>query len=576
MPTQMSNTGSHEEYPEIFRNLVECSPDVTIIVDADSTIRYVSPSAERMLGYQADGLLGTRLADYLHPSASLPGVQGSRPFQDELESGSAERLEFTMRHADGSWRCLEAVGADLRPGPEPEIGEKAYYVRDVTRRKAAEKELLHRAFHDHLTGLANRALFMDRLEHTLILSTRRDTPVTVLFVDLDDFKAVNDDFGHGVGDLLLKMVGQRLRACLRPGDTVARLGGDEFAVLLEDAARAGSAANVANRIAEALQEPISWSGHTLFVTASVGLASSGPTLGDAEELLHAADTAMYRAKKSGKARHEIFEEGMPEETRWHPKLENDLKRAFERGEFRVYYQPEIDLESGEIFGMEALLRWEHPSRGLIPPLEFISLIEENGLIVPIGRRVLQEACREALSWQQGHPDTKFSVSVNLSARQLQPGLIDTVAGILAETGLPAETLILEITESLLVEDNERVLETLRGLKDIDVQIAIDDFGTGYSAFSYLERFPVDYLKIDQSFVRKLNNGAQSPTSLMPLLVDLTQNLGIKAVAEGVETATQLEKLREMGCDMVQGYYFSEPLPGRAVSELLNTSSSSDS
>ena len=574
MPTQMPNMGPHEKYPEIFRSLVERSPDVTIIVGADSTIRYVSPSVESMLGYQADKLLGTHLADYLHPASSLPGAQEPRLSQDELKSGSTERLEFTMRHADGSWLYLEAVGVRLQPGPEPEVEEKAYYIRDVTRHKAAEKELLHRAFHDHLTGLANRALFMDRLEHTLTLSARRNTPVTVLFVDLDGFKAVNDDFGHGVGDLLLKMVGQRLRSCLRPGDTVARLGGDEFAILLEDAAQAGSAANVANRIAGALQEPISWSGHTLFVTASVGLASSGPTLDNAEELLNAADIAMYRAKKSGKAHHEVFEEGMSAETRRYPKLEDDLKNAFERGEFKVYYQPEIDLESGKIFGMEALLRWEHPSRGLISPLEFISLIEENGLIVPIGRRVLQEACREALSWQEGHSGAKFSVSVNLSARQLQPGLTNTVAGILAETGLPAEALILEITESLLVEDNERVSETLWGLKEIGVQLAIDDFGTGYSALSYLERFPVDYLKIDQSFVRKLNNRAQSPASLMPLLVDLTHTLGIKAVAEGVETATQLEKLREMGCDMVQGYYFYEPLTGQAVFKLLNTSSSS--
>ena len=558
--------GALGEDQGLFRDLVERSPDVLMVVDAGSTISYVNPSVEEMLGYEAGTLVGTALSGYLHPS-SLGGLRDGFPAREEAAGSSSGRLEFTMRHADGSWRYLEAASAGLRA--DAEAGERAYYVRDVTRRKAAEQELLQRAFHDQLTGLANRALFIDRLEHALVLAVRREAPVTVLFVDLDDFKAVNDDFGHGAGDMLLTMVAQRLRACLRPGDTVARFGGDEFVVLLEDAARAGSAANVANRIAAVLREPISWSGHTLFVTASVGVASSGPYLKDAEELLHAADSAMYRAKEGGKARHEVFEEGMPAEARGHLKLEGDLKRAFERGEFRVYYQPEVDIETGGIVGMEALLRWEHPRRGVVHPLEFVALAEENGLIVPIGRWVLREACRQALLWPRDHTGAKPSVSVNLSARQLQqPGLTDTVSGILEETNLPPGSLILEITESLLVEDTERVSDTLWKLKDIGVQLAIDDFGTGYSALSYLERFPADYLKIDQSFVRKLKDEDRSSAVLMPLLVDLTRTLGMKAIAEGVETAAQVERLREIGCDMAQGYYFSEPLPGEAASELL--------
>ena len=569
MTASAPNTDAPDKERRMFRDLVERSPDVSMIVDADLKIRYVSPSVESMLGYEAQTLPGTEISRYLHPK-SLAELREDGHLGETEPSG---RLELTMRHADGSWRCLEAMSAGLRidAGTGREAEERAYYVRDVTRRKAAEKELVHRALHDHLTGVANRALFMDRLEHALVLAVRREEPVTVLFVDLDGFKAVNDDFGHGAGDLVLTMVAQRLRACLRPGDTVARLGGDEFAVLLEDAARAADAASVANRIVSTLREPISWSGHTLYVTASVGVASSGPDLSAAEDLLHAADAAMYRAKEAGRARHEIFEEGLSAESRERLMLETDLRLAFERGEFRLYYQPEIDLRSGDIVSMEALLRWEHPRRGRVAPLEFISLIEENGLIVPIGRWVLGEACRQALIWRDRRRGIGPSVSVNLSARQLQqPGLVDSVVGILGETGLPPENLVLEITESTFMEDTERISDSFRELKEIGVQLAIDDFGTGYSALSYLERFSADYLKIDQSFVGKLGEEARSQAVLLPLLVDLARALGMKAIAEGVETDAQVERLREMGCDMVQGHYFSAPLSGRAASELLGT------
>ena len=568
MTIETPGSGPRSGERGLFRDLVEKSPDVSMVVGADLTIRYVSPSVGEMLGYEAEKLVGEDLSGYLHHS-SLEGLRDRFPARGEAVGSSSERLEFTTRHADGSWRYLEAVSAGLKS--DTESGERAYYVRDVTRRKAAEQELVHRAFHDQLTGLANRSLFVDRLEHTLVLAVRREAPVTVLFVDLDDFKTVNDDFGHGVGDMLLTMVAQRLRACLRPGDTVARFGGDEFVVLLEDAARAGNAANVANRIAAVLREPISWSGHTLFVTASVGVASSGPALKDAEGLLHAADSAMYRAKEAGKARYEVFEEGMSAERRGHLKLESDLKQAFERGEFRVHYQPEVDLKTGDVVAMEALLRWEHPRRGTVYPLQFVALAEENGLIVPIGRWVLKEACRQAVLWRNDGAGP--SVSVNLSARQLQqPGLTDVVAGTLDESGLPPEALILEITESLLVEDTERISDTLWRLKEIGVRLAIDDFGTGYSALSYLERFPVDYLKIDQSFVRKLRGDASSSAALLPLLVDLTRTLGIEAIAEGVETEAQAERLRAMGCGVAQGYHFSEPLPTEAASAFLERGS----
>ena len=541
--------GLQEESEALYRSLVRRSPDAILVLGADDVVRYASPSAERVLGYPAEELVGER----------FPGRLGDAGSGSGGASGASEPAKVEMLHADGSWRRLEAIGVDL-PGERGD-GGKAYYVREPRSADGAEAELAEQAFQDGLTGLANRRLFMNRLEHALASGARRPGPVHVLFLDVDDFKAINDGYGHAAGDRVLGMVAQRVRSAVRPQDTVARIGGDEFCVLLEDAPDAADVANVAERIGTALKQPVSWAGHTLFVTVSIGIASSAPDLGTAEGLLGAADRAMYRAKRGGKARFAVVEEGLPAETIRRLRLGNDLRGAIERGELRVYYQPEYLLETDEIMGMEALVRWEHPERGLILPDEFVVLAEEDGMIVPMGQWVLKEACRQAKGWQEARADGPgLSVSVNLSARQFrQPALAQTVGAVLRETGLPPSSLILEVTESFLVDD-EHALGALNGLKALGVRIAVDDFGTGYSALSYLDKFPIDFLKIDRSFVERLGGGEGGARAIVPLLVNLTRELGMRTIAEGVETEGQLEELRGMRCEVAQGYYFSEPLP----------------
>jgi diguanylate cyclase (GGDEF)-like protein len=476
-----------------------------------------------------------------------------------------------MREAHGAWRPVEAIGVNL-PG-EPGVGGEAHYIRDAARRKEGEERLVRRAFYDPLTGLASRALFLDRLSHALSGAARRGNPVAVLLLDLDDFGEVEANFGPGAGNVVLTVVGRRLEATLRPGDTLARLGADEFAVLLGDAADAPGAALVAGRISAALAEPVSWSGHTLFVTASLGVASSGPGLGTAEDLLRAAGAAMGQAKRSGKARYAVSEEGVPAEGLRRLRLEGDLRRvaADPARELSLCYQPEVALGTGNIFAVEALLRWEHPERGGIPPEAFVGLLEETGLIVPVGRWVLREACRQASLWRRQAPGRPPAVGVNLSARQLlQPALVEAVAGALREARLEPAGLLLEVTESSLVSNPEQAAETLGRLKELGVGLALDDFGTGYSSLSHLERFPVDFVKIDKSFVDRPGSEERGRRRLVPQLVGLAHALGIEAVAEGVETAEQLEELRVAGCDAAQGYYLSRPLPGSEVAALLES------
>ena len=416
--------------------------------------------------------------------------------------------------------------------------------------------MVHQALHDTLTGLPNRALFLDRLEHALARAVRGGSEVAVLFLDLDRFKTVNDSLGHAAGDRLLCTVAQRISTCMRAADTAARLGGDEFAVLLEDLVSTHEAVRVAERIIGELEAPIAVAGREVFVGASIGVATGAY---GADDLLSHADVAMYRAKAQGKGRYAMFEAGMQAEVIDRLELEADLQRAIDRGELEVFYQPIIALGTGEMAGHEALVRWRHPTRGLMVPESFIPVAEETGLVVALGRFVLCEATRQAAEWA-ATPGTELSMNVNLSGRQLEdPALLDDVTAILRETGLPAARLVLEITETVLMHDTESTIERLRALRALGVRLAVDDFGTGYSSLRYLNRFPLDVLKMAKPFVDGLGSKEENP-ALARAIIDLGSSLGLSIVAEGIERSAQLAQLRRLGCPMGQGYWFGRPLP----------------
>jgi diguanylate cyclase (GGDEF)-like protein len=445
--------------------------------------------------------------------------------------------------------------------------------RDITERKALEQQLHHQAFHDLLTGLPNRALFLDRLEHALTRANRRDSKVAVLFTDLDNFKVINDSLGHIAGDQLLVAVAERLKTCLRPEDTVARLGGDEFTILVEDIASVGEVVQLAERIAEILQPPFALEEQEVFAALSTGIALNSPAQEQPADLLRHADLAMYRAKHRGKARYEVFEPSMDAKAVERLMLETGLRRALVRQQFRVYYQPIVVLDNDRVAGVEALVRWEHPQRGLLLPEAFLSVAEETGLIVRIGQWVLREASKQARIWQERYPVTPpLTISVNLSTREFFHSKL--VAEVLDESEIDPASLQLEITEGALTTNGIYSADrTLQNLKRMGVQLAIDDFGLGYSSLSYLKRFPVDFLKIDRSFIaglgREPNGVSTKDIEIVKAMIELTHALGLRVIAEGVETSEQLARLRNMKCDFAQGNYFSEPLPSEALAVILS-------
>ena len=539
---------------ERFRALVQNSSDVIVVVDAAGTIAYVSPSIAGALGYPPEAVLGTSWIALAHPddAARLRQLSAPRP----PVPGARSTTEVRARHQDGTWRQLELISTNLRD--EPDIRGIVLNARDITERKTFEAQLQHQAFHDALTGLPNRALFLDRLAHVLT-RVRQAACVGVLFLDLDRFKVVNDSLGHAAGDQLLCAVAARLTACVRQEDTVARLGGDEFAILLSDMAEASQAVRMAERILQALDSPLHLGEHTVVTATSIGIAT-GAAGGTGADLLRDADVALYRAKTEGHGRYAVFDAAMHAQALERLKLEADLRQALERGEFEVYYQPKVALATGRLAGLEALVRWRHPQRGLVAPAAFIPLAEESGLIHPIGQWVLEEACRQTRSWREQMPDVALSISVNLSACQLrQPTLLADVARALRESGVDPCCIELEMTESVAMEDAETTITMLQQLKALGVHLAIDDFGTGYSSLGYLQRFPVDVLKIDRAFVAGLQQD-NADASIVHAVVSLGHALGLTVVAEGMETAEESDQVHALGCDLAQGYYFARPLP----------------
>jgi diguanylate cyclase (GGDEF)-like protein/PAS domain S-box-containing protein len=546
--------------------VIEVSSNAVIICSAegpDYAIEYVNPAFESITGYSATDVIGK----------SLRSLQGASQDHQNIEEISAALREKREGHAvlrnyrkDGTGYWNDLYIAPVRDD-EGEIINFVVAQYDISAVMRYEAELEFQARHDALTGLANRNLLNERLERAISNARHGGTELWVVFVDLDGFKFVNDTLGHEAGDLLLKALAERLKLAVREADTVARMGGDEFVLVLPEGVSREAGMNVIQNIMDAVAKPLHIQAHEFFLTCSIGIAAYPSDGGDAETLTKHADIAMYRAKELGRNTWQFYTASMSERTRERLEIEADLRHALERNEFALHYQPQLDLETGQVVGMEALIRWQHPRHGMIAPSRFISLAEEMGLIIPIGAWVVREACRQARAWHLAGIGN-LRVAVNLSPRQFtQRGLVQTIAATLFETGLDARYLELEVTEGVVMSDVEHAITILRELKLLGVQIAIDDFGTGYSSLSYLRRFPIDVLKIDQSFIRDISE-ADDGAAIVCAVIALARGLRLKVIAEGVETSAQLDFLRSQQCNEVQGYLFSRPLPAGEFEALL--------
>jgi diguanylate cyclase (GGDEF)-like protein/PAS domain S-box-containing protein len=546
-----------------FESLVRHSSDLITVLGPDGRIEYQSPSVERLLGRDPEGLIGERFEALL--DAADPGRLAVLLSGTPISFGSTGTVECLLRHCDGSVKPFEVQYTDLLD--EEHIRGVVLNSRDVSERKAFEQQLAHQAFHDPVTNLANRALFAERVRHAVARSRREHHSLAVLFLDLDDFKTINDSLGHAAGDQVLLEVGKRLSDCVRASDTAARFGGDEFAVLLEGLASEQEAADAAERIIEALAVPFPVSQKELSLRSSVGIAvlTSEGQATDADELIRNADAAMYIAKRDGKGVYRMFEPAMHEGVLARLELKADLQRALAAHEFELHYQPLVRLQDGKIVGFEALLRWNHPERGQVAPDEFIPFAEETGLIVPIGRWVLQEGCRQAVLLQHAASVSPrpLGMSINLSVKQLQhPDIVEHVRQALEDSGLDPARLTLEITETVVMADTEVAVVRLKQLKALGLRLAMDDFGTGYSSLSYLSRFPVDVLKMDRSFLRP--GATVESRNLASAVVAIGANMELDVVAEGIEHADQWDTLRELGIHLGQGYHFARPMDARAA------------
>ena len=517
----------------------------------------------KTIGYERDEVVGRPMGTFLTPES-----------QDSMSIAYGLLLDGERIEGERQLVTREGNLVDVFLQAQSERDEDGNYAgtratfMDITARKSLEMQLTHQAFHDPLTGLPNRMLFANRLEHALARAARNADDLALLFIDLDGFKVINDSLGHGVGDTLLVTVAEKLASCVRSIDTIARFGGDEFIVLLEECDQE-SAADTAGRIARRMSVPFDLDGHTITVTASIGIACKRSPLDTAMDLIRNADVAMYVAKQRGKSQFAIFDSGMHQRAWKRLELESDLRVAIERNEFRVHYQPIIDLKTGETREVEALVRWEHSIHGLISPAEFLPVAEETGLILPIGWWVIAEACRQVRAWQEEYPQSPpLSVAANLSPRMFhQEDLINSVSRILTETGLEPSCLKLEITEGVMMQDGDGAIETLQDLRSMGVRLSMDDFGTGYSSLAYLQRLPIDVLKIDRSFVARMCEDNES-LEIVRLVVGLAKTLGLTVVGEGIETQTQLDTLTELGSDLGQGYLLARPMSAGAASAYL--------
>jgi diguanylate cyclase (GGDEF)-like protein/PAS domain S-box-containing protein len=562
-----------------YRYLVNSSPDLIYTLDQEGCFTFVNEKAEALLGCRPEELIGLHYSAIVHDE-DIPRV--NYVFNERRTGDRASRnVELRLKRRDGKpdsavvescFLTAELNATGIYEGCEPEFLGKflgTYGVaKDISERKKAEQTIHYQAYHDLLTGLPNRMLFKDRLTLAIAQAKRNSQMLAVMFLDLDRFKMVNDTLGHVVGDELLLHVSSRLRGCLREGDTLARMGGDEFTLLLPQISFREDAVKTAQKILAALQRPFHIGEHELFASVSIGI-SLFPNDGEAiDSLVKNADIAMYHAKAHGRSNYQFYSHTMNATFSERLSLENAMRRALERREFTVFYQPQVSVESGAITGMEALIRWQHPTRGLLPPSEFIPLAEETGLIVPIGEWVLRTACAQAGAWREmGLPLARLAV--NLSGAQIeQPDSIENIMQILQESGLPASALEIEITESVIMKDVENTIAKLVMLSACGVKIGIDDFGTGYSSLSYLKKFPIHTLKIDQSFVHDISRDP-SGTSIVTAIIAMAKGLKLNIVAEGVETQKQLSFLRALECDEMQGFLFSWPLTAEEATRVLS-------
>jgi diguanylate cyclase (GGDEF)-like protein/PAS domain S-box-containing protein len=576
------------ERDRLFQLITENAADMIAVIDINGKRVYNSPAYEKVLGYSMAELSTTSPLEQIHPDDR---ERVSRAAENARTGRSGETLEYRIRHKNGSWRVLESTANPIR-NAEGQMGGLVIVNRDITQRKRAEETLAHNAFYDGLTNLPNRTLLLDRVGRALAIARRHpDFNFAILCIDIDGFKVINDSLGHSAGDALLIKIAERLTACLRPADTVsrpaglpqkelavgdislARPGGDEFVVIVEELRDPSNALRIAERIQAKLSSPFDLDGHEIVVTGSIGIALSGNTSTEPEGVLRDAEIAMYRAKNAGRARWEVFDQAMHAGAVRRLQLESDLRKAVEKGEFRVYYQPIVSLQNSRVVGFEALSRWYRPE-GMALPAEFMPVANETGVIIAINRELLWQGCRQLLQWQSSFPaDPPLFLSVNVTAREfVQPELASQIRQTLQQAGVDPACIALEITETIAMADADTSSAVVTELKKLGVRIDIDDFGTGYSSLSRLQGFPVDTLKVDRAFVSRIDSDRET-YEIVRIIIMLAHSLGLHVVGEGIETETQLDLLRKLGCDLGQGYLFSKPANEQAIGELLSANRS---